>query len=237
MATTQFIQTSNTVQALGLDTLEQALGELAAKSPGAARDAINRTATRARRLMIAEARARYALLASGERHLRDLRQTKRASPTSLSAELKISKPKNDLGYFEHEPEDAFTGRDVFTSSPEHYRGHVLRANPMKELPVHGNLSKGFTMNITNGEGQGTHHGMVRRVIGSSGGPTETRRHRPRWVNSQGNVEKLMTYSSASAAAMHNVVFQQVEPEIEQILMEQLDYKVQAILNKYRGRTR
>ena len=235
MATTSYNSSTGTVQALGLETLEQALGELASKSPGAARDAINRTATRARRLMIESAQARYALTEAGARHLRDLRQTKRASPTSLSAELKISKPKNDLGYFEHDPVEAYTGRQVFTSSPEHYRGHVLRANPLKNLPVHGNLSKGFTMNITNGEGQGTHHGMVRRVIGSTGGPTETRRGRPRWVNSQGNVEKLMTYSSASAAAMHHVVFNEVEPEIEGILLEQLDYKVQAILNKYRGR--
>ena len=88
-----------TITVDGLDTVERALGDLKRKAPAAAKVAINATAREARKLMIAKAKARYAVNAAGKRHLKDLVQRKKATNKSLSAEIHIAKMRNDLGYF------------------------------------------------------------------------------------------------------------------------------------------
>ena len=86
-----------TITVDGLDTVERALGDLKRKTPAAAKVAINATAREARKLMIAKAKARYAVNAAGKRHLKDLVQRKKATNKSLSAEFHIAKMRNDLG--------------------------------------------------------------------------------------------------------------------------------------------
>lgn len=88
-----------TITVAGLDTVEQALGDLKRKTPAAAKVAINATARQARKLMVAKAKTRYAVNAAGRRHLKDLVQRKKASNSSLMAELHIAKMRNDLGYY------------------------------------------------------------------------------------------------------------------------------------------
>ncbi len=80
-----------TITVAGLDTVEQALGDLKRKTPAAAKVAINATARQARKLMVAKAKTRYAVNAAGRRHLKDLVQRKKASNSSLMAELHIFK--------------------------------------------------------------------------------------------------------------------------------------------------
>ena len=70
-----------TIEVDGLDTVAAALGDLKKKTPAAAKVAINATARQARKLMIAKAKARYAVNAAGRRHLKDLVQRKRPATT------------------------------------------------------------------------------------------------------------------------------------------------------------
>lgn len=102
-----------TITVAGLDTVEQALGDLKRKTPAAAKVAINATARQARKLMVAKAKTRYAVNAAGRRHLKDLVRRKKASNSSLMAELHIAKMRNDLGYFKTSPAvpTHFTGMD------------------------------------------------------------------------------------------------------------------------------
>ena len=61
-----------TITVDGLEDVERALGDLKKKTPAAAKVAINATARQARKLMVAQAKARYAVNAAGRRHLKDL---------------------------------------------------------------------------------------------------------------------------------------------------------------------
>lgn len=79
-----------TIEVDGLDDVSAVLGDLRKKTPAVAKVAINATARQARKLMIAEAKARYAVNSAGKRHLSDLVQRKKASNSSLSAELRIA---------------------------------------------------------------------------------------------------------------------------------------------------
>ena len=74
-----------TIEVEGLDEVSAVLGDLRKKTPAVAKVAINATARQARKLMIAEAKARYAVNSAGKRHLSDLVQRKKASNRSLSA--------------------------------------------------------------------------------------------------------------------------------------------------------
>ena len=71
-----------TITVDGLEDVERALGDLKKKTPAAAKVAINATARQARKLMVAQAKARYAVNAAGRRHLKDLVQRKKATNTS-----------------------------------------------------------------------------------------------------------------------------------------------------------
>lgn len=212
----------------GLDTVSAALGELKSKTPAVTKVALNRTARQARQLMIAKAKARYAVNAAGQRHLRDLKMTgkgHKATNGNLEAVLHIAKMRNDLGYFQFRPTGTFTGRRVSAAAPGLVTARVLKESQMKPLTGTGGLSKGFAVEFANG-----HVGMVQRVIGSSSEHTVTQRSgAQRWTNREGNVEKLQTMGSPSATAMHNVVWPMVEPEVETLLQENLEAQVQKVL--------
>lgn len=212
----------------GLDTVAAALGELRKKTPAAAKVAINTTARQARQLMIASARARYAVNAAGQRHLKDLKMSGKGHPatnSNLEAVLYISKMRNDLGYFQHRPTETFTGLDVLRFAPSVVKARVLKENNLEPLTGTAHLSKGFLVEFKSG-----HVGMVQRVIGSSSHNTVTQKSgAPRWRNAAGNVEKLQTMGSPSATAMHNVVWPTVEPEVEDLLQENLHAQVERII--------
>ena len=96
---------------------------------------------------------------------------------------------------------------------------------MKPLPGQGNLSKGFLVEFASG-----HVGMVQRVIGSSSHNTVTKKSgAPRWRNKDGNVETLQTMGSPSAAAMHHVIWEQVEPDVQDTLEKKLEASIQKTL--------
>lgn len=212
----------------GLDDVAAALGNLRKKTPAAAKVAINTTARQARQLMIARARARYAVNAAGQRHLKDLKMTGKGHPatnSNLEAVLYISKMRNDLGYFQHRPTQTFTGLDVLRFAPSVVKARVLKESNMEPLTGTAHLSKGFLVEFRSG-----HVGMVQRVIGSSSSNTVTQKSgAPRWRNAAGNVEKLQTMGSPSATAMHNVVWPYVEPEVEDLLHTNLQAQVERII--------
>lgn len=130
-----------TITVAGLDTVEQALGDLKRKTPAAAKVAINATARQARKLMVAKAKTRYAVNAAGRRHLKDLVQRKKASNSSLLAELHVASMRNDLGYFKTSPAvpTHFTGMD-FKDGPSVWKAKVLKASGMKTLPGNGGIA-------------------------------------------------------------------------------------------------
>lgn len=214
----------------GLDTVARALGSLQSKTPAAVKVAVNQTARQTRKLMIAAAKARYTVNAAGARHLKDLKPKKKATNTSPSATLFISKMRNDLGYFQNDPAEAFSGLDVFTHSPEFYKARVLASSSMKDLTGEGNLSKGFLAKFKSG-----HIGMVQRVIGSRSSHTFTASGNPRWRNKDGNVEKLQTMGAPSASAMHGKVWPDVRDDVELYLMARLQDRVDWILAKAKAK--
>lgn len=220
-----------TITVDGLEDVADALGELKKKTPAAAKVAINATARQARKLMVAQAKARYAVNAAGQRHLKDLVQRKKATNTSLSAELHIAKMRNDLGYFQHRPTESFTGREVFSRAPAHVKARVLKASSLTALTGDGgSLSKGFLVEFKSG-----HVGMVQRRIGSNSSHKVTERGHPRWTNSDGKVEKLVTMGSPSAAAMHSTVWPYVEPEVTEYLYDRLMEQTERVLARARIR--
>lgn len=218
-----------TITVDGLDTVANALGDLKKKTPAAAKVAINATAREARKLMVAKAKARYAVNVAGQWHLKDLVQRKKATNTSLSAELHIEKMRNDLGYFRTNPAypTHYTGRN-WIMGPDVWKGKVLKESSMKPLPGDGIRSKAFLAEFKSG-----HVGMVQRVKGSKSSHTVTEKGHSRWRNSAGNVEKLQTVGSPSAAAMHRVIWHEVEPDVETLLQERLELQVQKVLARSR----
>lgn len=226
------------IEVVNAGEVERALGDLRNKAPQAIRGAVNTTATAAKNLMIKQAKARYAVNAKGREKLNKLKVRSRASVANPAAELFIREFRADLGYFAHSPTGHFTGRAVFTMSPEFYRGHALKSAPMSALKggrdEYGNpVSKGFLMRFENNGN--AHIGMVQRLLGSSSEHKTTRAGRPRWTNKDGKVEKLRTMASPSASAMHHVVWEIVEPDVEVILQQRLDMEINKILMRA-GRT-
>lgn len=175
--------------------------------------------------MVAKAKTRYAVNAAGRRHLKDLVQRKKASNSSLMAELHIAKMRNDLGYFKTSPAvpTHFTGMD-FKDGPSVWKAKVLKSSGMKTLPGAGGMSKGFLVKFSSG-----HVGMVQRRIGSKSSHTRTAKGYKRWTNAKGNVEKLVTMGSPSATAMHHTIWPEVEPSVEEYLQERLQAQVERVL--------
>lgn len=215
----------------GLEDVSRALGSLKNKTPAAAKVAINAAARQARKSMIAAAKARYAVNSRGLKHLKVLKQKKRATNADLSAMLHIKTMRNDLGYFKTSPPvpTHFTGT-AWRQGPGVWKGKVLKNSSMKPLPGSGNKAKAFLAEFRNG-----HVGMVQRVAGSDSGHETTKSGAPRWRNSKGKVEKLVTLGSPSATAMHRRIWLDVEPEVEAYLINRLEEQVQIILDRAAGR--
>ena len=232
MRNVSYDQGNMRISIVGMDEVSTALGDLRRKTPAVAKVAINATARRARKLMIAQAKARYAVNAAGQRHLKELVQRKKASNKNLSAELHISSFRNDLGYFKTSPKRPYIGKDV-ANAPSFFKGHVLKSSGMKTLSGGRGLSKGFLLPFKSG-----HIGMVQRVIGSRSSNTRTvRSGAPRWRNAQGHVEKLKTMGSPSATAMHNTIWPDVEPDVELYLQQRLQEQITKVMARAKARKR
>ena len=208
-----------TIEVDGLDDVSAVLGDLRKKTPAVAKVAINATARQARKLMIAEAKARYAVNSAGKRHLSDLVQRKKASNNSLSAELRIASYRNDLGYFQTRPNRPFMGRDV-VNAPKVFTARVLKSSPMKELTgdQKGKYSKGFLVEFKSG-----HVGMVQRIVGTG------RFHYTVRSGAPSTSDKMQTMGSPSAAAMHSTIWPEVEPEVELFLAAKLTERAEQVL--------
>ena len=230
---------SMTIEVDGLDDVVAILGDLRKKTPAVTKTAINATARQARKLMIAKAKARYAVNSAGQKHLKDLVQRKKASNGSLSAELHVASMRNDLGYFKTSPPvpTHFTG-GAWRQGPNVWKGKVLKASPMKTLPGEGNKSKAFLAEFTNKRADGTsnnHIGMVQRIIGSESEHETTKNGHRRWRNKAGKVEKLVTLGSPSITAMHTTIWPEVEPEVELYLAGRLVERAEQILERAKRR--
>jgi hypothetical protein len=226
MANITYNEENAIITIVGIEEVEKALGELRDKAPAATKVAINATAREARRLMIAQAKARYAVNAAGARHLKDLVQRKKATNRSLNAELHIASLRNDLGYFQYSPKGVHTGREVFASAAEFVKGKVLKKSGMEALTGTAQLSKGFVLEFKSG-----HVGMVQRVIGSSSKHKKTAKGYQRWRAKDGRVEKLQTMGSPSATAMHHTIWPMVEPQVEAYLQTRLDAQVERVIDR------
>lgn len=215
-----------TITLEGTEEVSKALGDLSKKTPAAVKVAINATAREARKLMIAKAKARYAVNQAGQKHLKELVQKKRASNSSLWATLNIKSMRNDLGYFKYSPKGVYTGAAAVARKGKTTTGKVLKSSPMKLLSGRsGDLSKGFVLEFKSG-----HIGMVQRKIGSnSSRKTTVKSGKPRWTNKEGKVEKLVTMGSPSATAMHNTIWPEVEPNVEKFLSQRLDEQIDKVL--------
>ncbi|MCM1439340.1 MAG: phage tail protein [Roseburia sp.] len=212
-----------TIEIEGLDDVSAALGDLKRKTPAVAKTAINATAREARKLMVASAKARYAVNTAGQRHLKELVQRKKATNTSLSAELHIASMRNDLGYFQSRPNKPFMGRDV-ARAPEHFTARVLKSSRMTQLTGKGNLSKGFLVEFKSG-----HVGMVQRVIGTG------RFHYTARSGAPSNSDKMMTMGSPSAEAMHRKIWPEVRDEVEVYLLWRLKEQTQKVIDRAKRR--
>lgn len=212
------------VQVPNIGEVERALGDLHDKAPRAMKNAVNQTATRAKNMMVRQARLRYAVNSAGRRHLNALKIRNRATTQNPTAEIFISSRRNDLGDFQSNPAVPHMGTS-WVLSPEFHTSRVLKKNLMAPLTGgqtdYGQASKGFLVKFDSG-----HVGMVQRILGRPAtNPKSTR-----WRNRNGIVEKLYTMSSPSASAMHSTVWrEEVEPDSEIILQERLRHEVSKIL--------
>lgn len=225
-----------TITVAGMEDVAKALGDLKSKTPAAAKVAINATARQARKLMVAQAKARYAVNAAGRRHLKDLTQRKKATNASLSAELFIAKMGSDLGYFKNAPNHPFEGAAV-VRAPKFFKGKVLKSSSMKELSGgwregYGEVSKGFLIEFKSG-----HVGMVQRDIGSESENLRTiKNNRPRYIpKGARRPEKLVTMNAPSATAMHSVVWPMVEPDVVEYLHDRLMEQTERIIARAQAR--
>ena len=221
-----------TIEVDGLEGVARALEDIPQKTPAVAKVAINNTTRQARKLMIAAAKARYAVNRKGEERLADLKQRKRATATSLAAELHIKSLRNDLGYFDTRPAvpTHFKG-GAWRHGPKAFQGRVLRSSSLYTLDNPRDergreVSKGFLVEFKSG-----HIGMVQRLIGVKAKTDTplTERGYPRWKNKNGIVEQLVTMGAPSATAMHNMIWPQVQPEAEAYLMDQLYRRAERVL--------
>ena len=148
MSYTRYNASDLSIELIGEKDVARALGNCGKKAPLVIRNAVNETAKDARKVMIREAKKRYAVNGAGRSHLNDLKIRKRAKVSDLGAELHIGGPgqkdamKNDLGYFKTVPSRPYVGQDV-ANAPDLFKAKVLKNSGMKPLPGQGNLSKGF----------------------------------------------------------------------------------------------
>lgn len=214
--------------------VEKALGDAKDKAPRAMKNAVNQTATRAKNMMIRQAKLRYAVSTAGRRHLNQLKLRNRATIQNPTAEIFIKSRRNDLADFKSNPTTPNMGGN-WVHSPEYHTGKVLKKSTMEPLTggktLIGQGSKGFLVRFKNSDGS-THVGMVQRIIGKPAKhPKPTR-----WKSKNGIVEYLYTMSAPSASSMHSTVWrEEVEPESEIILQDRLRHEVEKILMQAGGK--
>lgn len=142
MSYTRYNASDLSIELIGEKDVARALGNCGKKAPLVIRNAVNETAKDARKVMIREAKKRYAVNGTGRRHLNDLKIRKRAKVSDLGAELHIGGPgqkdamKNDLGYFKTIPSRPYVGQDV-ANAPDLFKAKVLKNSGMKPLPGQG----------------------------------------------------------------------------------------------------
>lgn len=92
MSYTRYNASDLSIELIGEKDVANALGNLGKKAPLVIRNAVNETAKDARKVMIREAKKRYALNSKGRKHLNDLKIRQRAKVSDLGAELHIGGP-------------------------------------------------------------------------------------------------------------------------------------------------
>lgn len=92
MSYTRYNASDLSIELIGEKDVARALGNCGKKAPLVIRNAVNETAKDARKVMIREAKKRYAVNGAGRRHLNDLKIRKRAKVSDLGAELHIGGP-------------------------------------------------------------------------------------------------------------------------------------------------
>jgi hypothetical protein len=212
-----------------------ALGDLKSKAPVALKNAANATAVRAKNMMIRQGKVRYALNTTGLRHLNQLKIRTRATVTRPAAVLYISSSVRDLADFKTSPTEPHMGWD-YLKSPDKHAGKVLKWEQLKLLSGNSRYSKGFLVQFRSG-----HVAMVQRDTmdfvdskkkNANGVILTERSSRPRWTNKDGKVEKIQTYSSPSASAMHSTLWREdVSYDAAALFQAQLKAQVIKILQK------
>ena len=219
---------------LAIDAAEiaQRLGPLSGKTAAVMKVAVNSTAREARRLMLKEALRRYAINARGQKYLRELKQSKKATNVKPVAELSIggyrgfAGLRNDLAYYRVNPSSPYMGTS-WKNGPEFFRGKVLKDESMARLTGNGRYSKGFLVRFKSG-----HVGMVQRELGVESKSKRTARGKPRWKTGKTKmVEKLRTMGSPSATAIHNQTWKAVQPQVQDILDEYVAQRIEQLLKK------
>lgn len=212
------------------DAVRAALGDLESKTPAVLKVAVNATAREARRLMLQTAYKRYDVNAKGKEKLQTLKQYGKATNANTVAEIgvrgRMGTLRNDLGYFRTYPREPLTGAQWKKAPQAGFRARVLKSSPMKTFGGGGNLSKGFLVQFSTG-----HIGMVERDTTRKSVHTETKRGHKRWRNKQGNVDIVQTLGSPSAKNMHRVVWEMVEQDVEIILQDRVERRIQQVLAK------
>jgi len=214
------------------DQVQEGLGELAAKTPAVLKSAINTTARQMRKEEISEAEKRYALTAKGKAKLKNLKQKRKATNTSL---VNIHR-QNDLGrkldmaYFQHRPDVVHTGWDAVINSPEHYKVRVLKSESFNDIIAASNKSKAFLAEFSNG-----HVGMVNRKLDKYTQNFFTKKGRRRWRAKGGakkGVEAIETTARPGASSMQAKVWRDiVREDTEQSLQENVEKRIEQVVAK------
>ena len=185
--------------------VEKALGDARDKAPRAMKNAVNQTATRAKNMMIRQAKLRYAVSTAGRRHL-------------------------NLADFKTNPTEPHMGGN-WVHSPEFHTGKVLKKSPMDNLTggqtLIGPGSKGFLVRFESG-----HVGMVQRIIGKPAKNPKPTRWKSK--NGIIEYLYTMSAPSASSMHS-TVWREEVEPESEIILQDRLRHEVEKILMQAGGK--
>lgn len=218
--------------------VQQALGDLAAKTPAVMKTAINKTARQMRKDEITEAERRYALTPKGKAKLKDLKQRKKASNSSLVNIHQQSDfgHKFDAAYFMHKPETTRTGWNAVMNSPRYHQVKVLKSKGYQDLEEESNRSKAFLATFTNKNANNEHLGMVRRKLDRYTGSFYTAKGHRRWRASRSGdkkgVEALETYVFPGASSMQRKVWDDtVEQNTEERLQENVQTRIEQVVQK------
>lgn len=219
------------------DGVQEGLGEFAAKTPAVLKVAINTTARQMRKEEISEAEKRYALTSKGKARLKDFKQTRKASNSSLVNIHKQSDRgrKFDMAYFQHTPDEVHTGWDAVMNSPEHYRVRILKSESFQNIVGKTNKSKGFLATFTNQNAGNEHIGMVNRKLDKYTQHYRTKSGKRRWRASGGSkkgVEALETTARPGASSMQRKVWDEtVEKNTEENLQANVEKRMEQVIAK------